>query len=86
MSVLLDEETVVIDDLDFTITCEALKRGVDRCGEEASHQLICTGCTNIVGVTCIEHAVWVRHANREAQHAACGERGRIRDIVEVVPL
>lgn len=86
MSTLLDEETVVLDSLDFEVVCEAIKGGVDRCGREATHQMICSGCGHVVGVTCIDHAIWVRRAERVAQHASCGMRGRIRDIVTVVPL
>ena len=86
MSVLLDEETVVIDALDFEITCEALKRGVDRCGVEATHQAICTSCGDVTCVVCIDHAIWARKSDRRLTHTACGARGPICDLVEVVPL
>ena len=86
MSVLLEEEAVVIDYLDFDVTCEALMRGVDRCGAEATHRAICTTCGNVTCVVCIDHAIWARRAERMTTHTACGARGRICDLVEVVPL
>lgn len=86
MSVLVDEETVVIDDLDFTVACEALRRGVDRCEEEATHQAICRECGNVTCVVCIDHAIWARRSERRLIHRGCGARGRVCDLVEVVPL
>ncbi|WP_431862992.1 hypothetical protein [Microbacterium algeriense] len=86
MSVLLDEETVVLDHLDFEVTCEALKQGVDRCGAEATHQAICVECANVTCVVCVDHAIWARRSERRVTHTACGARGRVCDVVEVVPL
>lgn len=88
MSVLLDEETstVVLDHLDFEVTCEALRGGVDRCGAEATHQAICVECRKVTCVVCVDHAVWARRSERRIKHTACGARGRICDVVEVVPL
>lgn len=88
MSVLLDEETttVVLDSLDFEVTCEALRKGVDRCGEEATHQAICTECGAVTCVVCIDHAIWARRSERRTTHIACGARGIMRELVKVVPL
>ncbi|MGI0521817.1 hypothetical protein ABY45_14675 [Microbacterium maritypicum] len=88
MSVVLDEQTdtVVLDHLDFEVTCEALKRGVDRCGVEATHQAICVECGRVTCVVCVDHAIWARKSERRTKHTACGARGRICDLVEVVPL
>lgn len=88
MSVVLDEQTdtVVLGGLDFEVTCEALRRGVDRCGAEATHQAICTECAAVVCVVCIDHAIWVRNSERRTTHTACGTRGLIRELVKVMPL
>lgn len=86
MSTLLDEATIVLDALDFDVTCEAFKKGVDRCGEEATHQAICVECGAVTCVVCIGHAIWARRSERRATHIACGASGVLRDLVQVVPL
>lgn len=88
MSVVLDEQTdtVVLEALDFEVGCEALRHGVDRCGAEVTHQAICTACSRVVCVVCVDHAIWVRRSERRTKHTACGTGGRIRDLVRVVPL
>lgn len=82
MSTLLDEETVVLDALDFTPTCEA-KILDGRCGEEVTHRLVCVECAHDVGLTCIEHAVYARRQRREVTHTACGAKAPMCDLVTV---
>lgn len=85
MSVLLDEETVVLDDLDFAPVCDCLTNGI-HCGEEATHSLQCVACTAVVGLACIEHAIHVRTSDRTVHHKTCGADGPLCELLEVAPL
>lgn len=87
MSVLLDEETstVVLDDLDFEISCEVVGSH-GPCREAADYQMECVGCGGTCGLLCISHAIYARTSDRPLTHRPCGLNGPLRDIVEVVPL
>ena len=85
MSTLLDTDTVVLDGLDFTPTCEA-KVDDGRCDEEVTHRLVCTECAHDVGLTCIDHAIYARRQRREVTHIACGAKAPMRELVTVVAL
>lgn len=85
MSTLLDEETVILEGLDFEPVCDCITAG-DKCGEEATHALFCASCGIGVGFACIGHAIWVRRTERTGTHVVCGFGGLIRDLVKVVPL
>lgn len=82
MSTLLDENTAVLDGLDFTPTCEALTLD-GRCEEDVTHRLVCTQCAHDVGLTCIEHAIYARRQRREVTHMACGATAPMRELVIV---
>lgn len=85
MSTLLDNETVVLEGLDFEPTCDCnVKSG--KCGKEATHQLICLECERTCGLSCIDHAIWVRTTDRRGKHTMCGVSGLLRELVKVVPL
>lgn len=82
MSTLLDLDTVVLDALDFTPTCEA--KVIDgRCTEEVTHRLVCVECAHDIGLTCIDHAIYARRQPREVTHTACGTKAPMRDLVIV---
>lgn len=85
MSTLLDEETVVLEALDFEPVCDCNVRA-GKCGAEATHALFCVGCGRAIGFACADHAVWARHSDRTARHTVCGLGGLIRELVKVVPL
>lgn len=85
MSTLLDEETVVLDALDFDPVCECITIS-GKCGREATHVLLCVACGVGVGFACMEHAIRVRKTERRATHTGCGFAGAMRELVVVVPL
>lgn len=85
MSTLLDEETVVLEKLDFEPVCDCITPS-GKCGQCATHILICVSCGQSVGFSCMDHAIYVRRSTRTARHAICGFRGLMRDLVKVVPL
>ncbi|GGH33953.1 hypothetical protein [Microbacterium album] len=68
MSVLLDQETVVLEGLDFEPRCE------ERYSEEhaATHTIICRVCGGAV-LACEKHLAHARWLLRdEAKHIPCG--------------
>lgn len=85
MSTLLDEETVILDDLNFEPGCEIFTSGKE-CGQEATHQMLCNGCGAYCGIVCVGHAIYARCSTRRLQHRVCGAEDALRDLVKVVPL
>lgn len=85
MSVLLDEETVVLEALDFEPTCDCMTLG-NRCGQEATHQLACIECGKLTGLACMEHAIYVRTSHRIVLHKTCGAELPMRELLEVTAL
>lgn len=87
MSVVLDEqtETVVLDNLDFDVTCDVVATG-GQCCETADYQMVCVGCGDPCGLLCLSHAIYARTSDRSLRHTPCGLNGPLRDIVTVVPL
>lgn len=85
MSVLLDQETVVLEGLDFEPGCDCIVP-TGHCGEEATHMLVCRSCGDSCGLSCMDHAIRVRVSKRRITHTACGVAGQFRKLVDVVPL
>lgn len=85
MSAMTEETTNVLEALDFEPTCECRTKS-GRCGNEVSHLLVCTSCGSEAGMTCIEHAIYVRRQPRSVTHDVCGHRAPMSELVEVVPL
>lgn len=85
MNTLLEEETVVLDNLEFEPGCQIVT-GAGECGEDATHQLLCTLCGGHCGIVCIGHAIYARCSTRRLVHRTCGAEDALRDLVQVVPL
>lgn len=88
MSTVLDEETttVVLEELDFEVTCEVVGSVTGTCPEHADYQMQCVGCGAFCGLLCISHAIFARTSDRPVRHRDCGLSGPLRDIVTVVAL
>lgn len=85
MSTLLDEETIVLDVLDFEPACE-IQNGVGVCGEDATHWMQCNTCGADCGHVCIDHAIYARTSTRRLRHQQCETEDALRDLVTVVAL
>lgn len=85
MNTVLDEETVVLDALDFEPGCQIITGG-HECGQEATHRLVCTQCGGFCGVVCTGHAIYARCSTRRLMHRVCGAEAALRELVKVVPL
>lgn len=85
MSTLLDEETVVLEVLDFEPSCDCRTSG-ERCGEAATHSLECTECGKVTGLSCVTHTLYVRTSTVTMTHAVCGAQMPLRELLDAVPL
>jgi hypothetical protein len=85
VSVLLDEESVVLEGLDFEVPCEVVG-STGPCAQHAEFEMKCVQCGDTCGLLCLSRAVYARSSNRPVRHVTCGVSGPLCDIVTVVPL
>lgn len=87
MSTLLDEETVVLDALDFEPRCDCVNLETRQlCGVAATHWLRCTVCSQPVGMACEQHRARLDEADWTVTHTVCGKSAPMCVLVEAVPL
>lgn len=88
MSILLDDQPVVLDDLEFEVPCAM------KCGNPADVYVTCRFCDTNAGALCHRHLLAKRAEAEQMLHAkkaiACGQCSRVAltfdDLFEVVDL
>lgn len=87
MSMLLDVDTSTLDTLDFEPRCDCVDLDTgQKCGDEATHWLVCSVCGDAVGLACAEHDRQLLSAEWTVTHKGCGSSAPMCVLIKAVAL